>query len=344
MKERSQYLDIVKGFAIILVVFGHCLQFGTFLYANDKYFENNLYQFIYSFHMPLFTLISGYLFYGSISRHSTKYNFRTRFTNLLIPILAWNTIHAVLINAKGIIAKQNIPWLDILSSYFTSTWFLWAIFWCSLVMLAINKLCKDNIVVYLVVIAVSILLPNDYNISNYVYMLPYFVIGYLWNKHHNKAAIESFTLSKKTILQSIVILFFVALIPFYQKEDFIYTSGTCIIEAGHKVVLNQLFIDMYRFAIGLFGALSALIALKLASPYLGNISTTILSNLGRKSIGIYIISTTFINLSLSKIPHANEFGYLIAIIETLIILFTTYIITYLLSKNKITKKILLGSR
>lgn len=29
MKERSLYLDVVKGLAIILVVVGHCIQFGS---------------------------------------------------------------------------------------------------------------------------------------------------------------------------------------------------------------------------------------------------------------------------------------------------------------------------
>lgn len=67
MKTRSNYLDILKGYAIILVVFGHCIQYGSGLQAmsNGLYFDNKVFQMIYSFHMPLLMLISGYLFYNT---------------------------------------------------------------------------------------------------------------------------------------------------------------------------------------------------------------------------------------------------------------------------------------
>lgn len=52
---RDPYLDIVKGMLILFVVFGHMLESGYGAMGNT------LYHFIYSFHMPLFIFISGYL-------------------------------------------------------------------------------------------------------------------------------------------------------------------------------------------------------------------------------------------------------------------------------------------
>lgn len=49
-KERTLYWDTLKGILIILVVFGHC---GTAV-------GNNLLSVVYSFHMPLFVLVSGF--------------------------------------------------------------------------------------------------------------------------------------------------------------------------------------------------------------------------------------------------------------------------------------------
>lgn len=49
-KERLLYWDTLKGFLIILVVFGHC---GTAV-------GDNMLSVVYSFHMPLFILISGF--------------------------------------------------------------------------------------------------------------------------------------------------------------------------------------------------------------------------------------------------------------------------------------------
>lgn len=55
MKERKIYLDIAKAFAIICVIIGHT-------YYNSNNSTVILIKcFIYSFHMPLFFLISGYL-------------------------------------------------------------------------------------------------------------------------------------------------------------------------------------------------------------------------------------------------------------------------------------------
>lgn len=49
-KTRLQYLDIAKGFGIILVVLGH------------SGISETAVKYIYSFHMPLFFIISGYLY------------------------------------------------------------------------------------------------------------------------------------------------------------------------------------------------------------------------------------------------------------------------------------------
>lgn len=60
-KGRNTYIDIVKGFAIILVVLGHSIQFGSGydFRANAECFDNWLYRIIYSFHMPLFMIGGG---------------------------------------------------------------------------------------------------------------------------------------------------------------------------------------------------------------------------------------------------------------------------------------------
>ena len=50
-KKRIEYIDIAKGIGMILVVIGHCI--------NDKTFPGT---WIYSFHMPLFFVLSGLCF------------------------------------------------------------------------------------------------------------------------------------------------------------------------------------------------------------------------------------------------------------------------------------------
>lgn len=51
-QNSRQYLDVVKGFAIFLMLWGHSIQYCT--NGEFDFFENNAFKFIYSFHMPLF--------------------------------------------------------------------------------------------------------------------------------------------------------------------------------------------------------------------------------------------------------------------------------------------------
>jgi len=65
--SRDEFYDIIKGYAIFLVVLGHVIQnFGL------DWQSNGLELFIYSFHMPLFMAVSGHFFISSVDKKSTK--------------------------------------------------------------------------------------------------------------------------------------------------------------------------------------------------------------------------------------------------------------------------------
>lgn len=57
MAERNTQMDSLKFFLIFLVLVGHCLDINLGLHSN-----NVLFRFIYSFHMPVFVILSGMMF------------------------------------------------------------------------------------------------------------------------------------------------------------------------------------------------------------------------------------------------------------------------------------------
>ena len=72
MNNRLEYIDILRGFAIITVVMGHIIQYNIHGIAASACFD-----FIYSFHMFFSSLLVGvqlhYLrikIYGVIFTHS----------------------------------------------------------------------------------------------------------------------------------------------------------------------------------------------------------------------------------------------------------------------------------
>lgn len=79
---RNVSIDVLKGVAAWLVVLGH------FVAGKEEY--HRLFNFIYSFHMPLFMFLAGYTTVAS-HRHSVgngNYLVR-RFVNIMVPYLTW---------------------------------------------------------------------------------------------------------------------------------------------------------------------------------------------------------------------------------------------------------------
>ena len=67
--ERIKSLDVSKGIAIFLMLYGHCIQYCS----NNEFdfHDDSVSRFIGSINMPLFMLISGYLFYFSCQKRLT---------------------------------------------------------------------------------------------------------------------------------------------------------------------------------------------------------------------------------------------------------------------------------
>lgn len=101
-------LDATKGIAIILMILGHCIQLS---YVSDEgFFENIVFKLIYSFHMPLFMIISGFLFAGTVERKSLLQIIYSKVTNILFPILIWNFIVEFIIQkAAELGASEVVP-------------------------------------------------------------------------------------------------------------------------------------------------------------------------------------------------------------------------------------------
>ena len=93
MKQRLEYIDILRAFAIFLVTLGHVLEYGG-------YGDGLLHGVIYSFHMPLFFAISGFVAAYSLRNDGNArldlrgfvYLVWKKFRFIMIPYFAWNLV------------------------------------------------------------------------------------------------------------------------------------------------------------------------------------------------------------------------------------------------------------
>ena len=138
VSKRLDNLDIAKGIGIIMVVWAH----GS----------GPLSGFIYQFHMPLFFLISGYLFN---SKSTFKEFAWKRVKTLYIPFVGGNLIFypIYIIAYKGgefdLIHSCKIIFKIIITfekeGYFLgATWFLPALFWISIFYKFLDRYIKES--------------------------------------------------------------------------------------------------------------------------------------------------------------------------------------------------------
>lgn len=181
-RDRNQLLDVAKGVAIILVILGHAVQQCSGLDGREVL---NLWieRYLISFHMPLFMLISGYLFYYSLQRHSEVEVVKSRLKMFAWPILTMAILH----HMRGhIIHFHFISFMtDFPMSLFNSLWFFWALLVIILLVCPIHRFLNDYWFGYLTIIVFTLLLPDAYPLRAYVHLLPTFVVAYMFAKYGN---------------------------------------------------------------------------------------------------------------------------------------------------------------
>ena len=145
-KKRVQYIDIARGIAIILMVIGHTIDQGV---------KRNI---IFSFHMPLFIIISGFFYKDKPFKKTIK----DIFLKLILPyIICTLLVNIVKCNDIHYLGNQILEWLkQIVFSYsyigklkFTENvsglgalWFFPLLALVRLIFIAIKKISEnDNI-------------------------------------------------------------------------------------------------------------------------------------------------------------------------------------------------------
>lgn len=163
MNKRLDYIDSLKGFAIMLMVLCH------------SGLHNSATQWIYSFHMPLFFIVSGFLFSEPNSRNFLQY-LRKKVKQLLVPFLIFS-----LVLCFG--RRNYVDWCYILygsrnalaeATTFTPLWFLPCFFLSTLIFRSAFYIPND-ILRYVIICIIGI---TGFVLSR---IMPSGAIGLPWN-------------------------------------------------------------------------------------------------------------------------------------------------------------------
>lgn len=346
-KERNLYIDIIKAVNIILVIVGHCIQYGSGKeFLQGLFFENPIFIFIYSFHMSLFMLISGYLFSDSLESKRWNEVLLIKFKQLIIPLVSWSIFSLCIDVCKVLLGNISnsitAMWIikKLISNFIYGPWFLWAIWWCSLVILIIKEFFNDSIIIYIFGCLLTFFLPDVLNLALYKFMWPFFLIAYMFNSYGWKNKMKKVYSDKYFII--LVSVLFLVLLFFYDYDKYIYTSGYTIIG---KNPITQIYNNFFRFAIGMVGSITIMYIIYALTNRLPRRVNCFLAYIGKNTLGIYIISGyIFTEILCTVTSQLKGINYFFIFIEALCILYTSIIVTVLFKKNKLTSRLLLGGR
>lgn len=307
--RRDALLDVCKGVAIILVVLGH-----TFQGAHSNFDEFFGFTFIYSFHMPLFTLLSG----ASAAFWIGKIDFENDYESivkslfirskkaslhLLVPFASWGVFSYFYSHSNKDFLSYAVK---LLKQPDYGLWFLPLIFWCTVltcvfmfIIFSFYRITKSSpklmkyskwllsintqvVLMYILWTLTKPFMPHIGGLpfANYFHggLFFYFLAGIL--------GYRLFTETKSYIVRFIPYMIFFSLVSFWDR------LGVYNISPDATLLLAQhWFVKYYSLTVALTGSLVFIDISRNVVALNIDIITRIISLLGIASLAIYALHT-----------------------------------------------------
>jgi fucose 4-O-acetylase-like acetyltransferase len=183
--DYSEKLDLLKGIAIILVVAGHYMP----LHNGEAW--KSIVAGIYAFHMPLFMMISGYLYKKTSCGHAAGNHLSYLFNKakrLLIPYYIISGLVLVLkILAQAFGANLEFPvsddffyriFVNPLGGYATFLWFIYVLFLIFIIYPGLARIVRNNYILAIILFLASLIpLTDEFCLSRLFKYMFYFHCG-----------------------------------------------------------------------------------------------------------------------------------------------------------------------
>lgn len=337
-KERLKSLDFLKGVAIFLVFVGHAIN-----WCNPDAFNDRLFNYIYSFHMPLFMFISGFFSFKPVNDWG---DIKKKFYQLVVPIFTYSILAGFINNGEFHVRK----FLDIILIPENGLWFFQILFYISVFYILANifynrvlvRMVRCNLgVFYIIAMIIGFSISSmlalyfkrhnmevDFGTPLFSKHCVYYVAGILTKMHWEK--IQSFIF--KLVWPSISVWFVLATFFGFEHRPTFIDNPNIIIEMA------------YYYITGFAGIIMSLsLAIKYVNQDTNNYFVGAFTYLGTKTLGLYAIHSAFLMKLVSMVVMPLNFNYWIAlIIVTIASLFMSIIIVKILEKGILLPQLFLG--
>ena len=339
-ENRNQFVDIMRGIAMLLVVLGHTMTGCTV--DSQKSF---LFNIIWSLQMPLFILISGYVtkYSRPISGGKGLWKYvKRRTAAYMLPWAVWSfLVRGIIFGEDGFLNVKHLLW-NMDSGY----WFLATIWTISMIFgiasFIAERLSKENLLkkqtillgCYLVGMVLlvgigAILGLSFFAIKLTLYYMPFYYAGFLYGQFDDRMK-ESDT-GKKVIDSIVAICFAVWLFVILRFSLYEMSDG------GFAIIL--------RAATSLAGCIAVCGLCKgIFSSKIGGGGT--LAWGGEHSLEVYLTHYLLLSLiKLDKVPILySPVGLSMVLVNYLITVALTAMAIVMITQNAVLRFVLTGKK
>ena len=320
MSKRLLWVDSLRGLLIVLVVIGHCIQD-----TDIDYTHNYFWNLIYSFHMPVFMSISGYVSYRKSLEIKTL---RKKIVELLLPFFTWTLVFNLF--SPSLLSKIH----EILLHPDMSFWFLWVLFFIILLFLLADimsrllKIKQEYSVLFFTVGLSVIMIFFNFRLLGFQFISYYFIfysLGFYFRKYPNIVTCNKYIL---------IVIGFIWLLgaSFWNMHELPFFLK------GIPHIPVSLLQYMYRILVALLATYFFIgISPKILNR--SNLLNKILVYLGTWTLGIYIVH---LGIPFNKIFKNYDFILNNTLLYFVIRLLITIAIVKIISLWNISSFILLG--
>lgn len=302
----SKSIDTFKGIMILLVIFGHSIE-G--LISNKEILV--IYNFIYSFHMPAFAFISGYL-----SKGNGEVNVDKLIKSLLIPFIVFSIIYEI----PYIVETGAISWYIQGLSPNRILWYLVSLFSWRLITPFVMRFRMPM----LIILAIAILSPcvpyNGYifSIGRTIVFFPFYLLGVMLFLDKGKASPFIDKVSGVVAFYASVIVMLV--LAYIMQREFFYGS---VSYAGFN------YSDYFGVAMRV--AVYASVSVFIIRIFYSGFENKMLARFGQYSLYIYLIHGVFIKYLSLSVYSLNDFTY----IRVVMCIALSFMVAYALSRHAV---------
>lgn len=344
METRTGILKnvvVIRNILIVLLVFYHAFAIYSGAWTPIEGFpEIPFYYWLdllsYAFMLPLFVLVSGYVFGYQVrvkgqSKLQANNLFRSKFKRLIIPCIVFDFLYILLFG--NINQPAYITAYDLVNGV-GHLWFLPMLFWCFIGVWLIEKLRLKTRFTILVLLfaAFCSFLPLPFRMGIAMYYMPYFYTGYILQK--NEISLDMLYTKKSAYITTLAFLVLFPLLTLLKDKLGTHEGET--IETKIINYVSQTALSMIYVVAGIAMTFS------LVGLYLKKHSVSKwMVQIGALSFGVYLFQQFILKGLYNHTSLPSLLGcYCLPWVGLFIALFGSLLISYMLRKTRIGRALI----